>query len=80
MIQKVLNHIKYDIRQIKYIRHADEINSFIDVPAKDHCVNIYDYQPLKMGYSMPQGSRYNLGDYLGGGDNQVLTRFKRNSN
>ena len=65
MIHRIFNHIKYDIRQIQYIRHADEINCFIDVPAKDHCVNIYDYQPKKYNYTMPQGSPYNLGDYLG---------------
>ncbi len=66
MLQRIVNRIKYDIRQVQYIRHADEINCLIGVPAKDHCVNIYDYQPLKYGYVMPQGSPYNLGDYLGG--------------
>ena len=63
--------IAYDFRQLHYIRIADKINCFEDVPAIEHSVNIYDYQPMKYGYEMPQGSPYNLGDYLG----RVIIKF-----
>lgn len=64
--RQIARNIKYDIKQLKYIKHADDINCYLDVPAKEHRVNIFNYQPQKNGYKMPQNMPYNLGDYLGG--------------
>lgn len=69
-VKKLLLDFKYDMRyirkQIPYIVNANEINCFLDVPAKKNRVNIYDYRPDKFGYDLYNGSRYNLGDSLGG--------------
>lgn len=51
--------------QLAYIRKANDINCILSVPAKEHRVNLYDYKPSAYGLKMPQGSPYNLGDYLG---------------
>lgn len=61
-IRKFQKNLKYCWIQIKYILNADKINCFLDVPAKEHQVNIYDYRPDKFGYDLYQGCRYNLGD------------------
>lgn len=58
-------NIKNYLLQILYIIKADKINCFLDIPAKENQVNIYDYRPDKYGYDMPQGLPYNLGDHLG---------------
>lgn len=58
--------MKWCYRQVPYIIKANDINCYIDVPAKDNQVNIYDYRPEKFGYDLYQGKPYNLGDTLGG--------------
>lgn len=62
---RFLNNLKWGIRQVRYIQKANDINCFIDVPAKDNRVNIYDYQPKKYGFDLYNDSPYNLGDALG---------------
>jgi pyruvyltransferase len=58
--------MKWCVRQIPYIIKANDINCFIDVPAKEHQVNVFDYHPDKLGYDLYQGNPCNLGDSLGG--------------
>ena len=59
--------MRWCARQIPYIIKANDINCFIDVPAKEHQVNVFDYHPDKVGgYDLYQGTPYNLGDSLGG--------------
>lgn len=65
------NNFNWCLRQIPYIIKADKINCTLDVPAKEHQVNIYDYHPEKYGYDMYRGLPYNLGDYLG----RVITQY-----
>lgn len=65
-LRNVSSHVKWCFRQVQYMVKADKINCFIDVPAKEHQVNIYEYRPDKYGYDMFQGKPYNLGDTLGG--------------
>lgn len=64
-ILKLHNNLKWCLRQVRYILKADDINCFIDVPAKEHRVNIYDYKPQKYGFDLYNNSPYNLGDSLG---------------
>ena len=61
----ILKILKWYITQLPYILKADDINCTLNVPAKEHRVNLYDYQPAAYGFNMPQGNPYNLGDYLG---------------
>lgn len=64
-IAKFFGYIKYCFTQIRYIIHADDINFFIDIPAKEHRVNILEYHPEKYGYDTFNNKPYNLGDALG---------------
>ena len=64
-IRKLYKSIRWVIRQIPYIVKADDINGYLDVPAKDNSVNIFDYQPARYGYHLYQNQPYNLGDTLG---------------
>ena len=74
VVQRTIGELLYIRRQFQYIRHANEINGYLGVPAKENRVNIYDYKPKLMGYNTPQDSSYNLGDYLGG----VIVRYLLN--
>ena len=51
--------------QIPYILHADDINCYLDVPARENRVNIFDYHPDRYGYRLYNEKPYNLGDSLG---------------
>ncbi len=64
-LKKGYYDLKWCVRQVPYIIKANDINCYIDVPAKENQVNIYDYRPEKLGYDLYQGKPYNLGDTLG---------------
>lgn len=64
-LSKLQKDLKWGLEQLRYIQKADNINCFIDVPAKEHRVNIYDYQPQKYGFDLYNETPYNLGDSLG---------------
>ena len=63
--RRINSNIRWYFRQVPYIVKANNINCFLDVPAKDHQVNVFDYHPDKLGYDLCQGTPYNLGDSLG---------------
>lgn len=68
-----MKKLKLIIREIKRIPRlihsyfiADKIiGGYINVKAKDHRVNLFDYRPDLQKYNRFNESRYNLGDYLG---------------
>lgn len=51
--------------QFLQLYKADDINCMLSVPAKENRVNIFDYRPDLITKNLPQGTKYNLGDYLG---------------
>lgn len=54
------------IREIFLIIKADKINAhYLNIPAKDNRVNIYEYHPELLGYNLSNKLPYNLGDSLG---------------
>lgn len=62
----VLHAIKYIAKELPYILFANRINArYLDIPAKRHHVNIFQYHPARFGYTLFQGNDINLGDSLG---------------
>ena len=59
--------VKWCARQVPYIIKANDINCYLEVPAKEHRVNVFDYSPKKSGLEqyLFQNEPYNLGDSLG---------------
>jgi len=74
IVRRAYYSIKWMRQQLPYIIHADNINCYLDVPAQDHRVNIFDYHPDRYGYKLYNGKPYNLGDSLG----KVIVEFLLN--
>lgn len=65
-MKNILRKIKRISRLLYAYIIADRIiGGYIQVKAKDHRVNLFDYHPELQHYSRYSESRYNLGDYLG---------------
>ena len=74
IIRKAYRSFKWMRKQIPYILHADDINSYLDVPALENRVNIFNYLPDRYGYRLYNEKPYNLGDSLG----KVIVTFLLN--
>ncbi len=58
--------LKYFLKELRLIYKANSINArYLDIPAKKHQVNIFQYRPNRFGYDLYQNKPYNLGDSLG---------------
>ena len=64
-IRSLFKSIRWIFRQVPYLVKANDINGYIEVPAKENRVNLFDYDPTRYGYHLYQGQPYNLGDSLG---------------
>ena len=73
---RITNFIKYTLRELPYIIHANSINArYLDIPAKKNRVNIFEYHPERFFVkNLYQNQPYNLGDSLG----EVIVRFLLN--
>ena len=65
VIRRTIRDIRWIKRQIPYIVHANDINGYLDVPALENRVNIFNYNPEKLGYNLYNKQPFNLGDTLG---------------
>lgn len=65
-LKRKVKLLKYFFKELRLIYKANDINArYLDIPAKKHQVNIFQYRPNVFGYDLYQSKPYNLGDSLG---------------
>lgn len=62
----LIHKVQRGISEFRLIINRNKINAhYLNIPAKQNKVNIYEYHPELLGYNLYQKQPYNLGDTLG---------------